>query len=202
MNRDKLLELISFIGTVVSIISFFFLEIEWSMAKIILMIALIVLLGLAVYFLFIKRETKTYKSQEEINEFMKNWIKTNGVVKIFSRDLSWLDDEMYGILQAKGEDLYLYVEKKNEKIEKILQMNPESKIFFYEDIGFIPNSRFTIIHANKDEKQIAIAIKEQKGYKKLKHIIYISKDSDIDKKILGLANDLMNCMECRRKKND
>lgn len=202
MNRDKLLELISFIGTVVSIISFFFLEIEWSMAKIILMIALIVLLGLAVYFLFIKRETKTYKSQEEINEFMKNWIKTNGVVKIFSRDLSWLDDEMYGILQAKGGDLYLYVEKKNEKIEKILQMNPESKIFFYEDIGFIPNSRFTIIHANKDEKQIAIAIKEQKGYKKLKHIIYISKDSDIDKKILGLANDLMNCMECRRKKND
>ena len=202
MNRDKLLELISFIGTVVSIISFFFLEVKWSMAKIILMIALIVLLVLAVYFLFIKRDTKTYKSQEEINEFMKNWIKTNGVVKIFSRDLSWLDDEMYGILQAKGEDLYLYVEKKNEKIEKILQMNPEGKIFFYEDIGFIPSSRFTIIRANKDEKQIAIAIKEQKDYKNLKHVIYISKDSDIDKKILGLANDLMNCMECKRKKND
>lgn len=202
MKRDKILELISFIGTVVSIISFFFLEVEWSMAKIIMILALVVVLGMAVYFLFIKKDTKTYKSQEEINEFMKNWIKTNGVVKIFSRDLSWLDDEMYGVLQAKGEDLYLYVEKENEKIKKILQMNPESKIYFYEDIGFTPSSRFTIIHANKDEKQIAIAIKEQKGYRNLEHEIYISRDSAIDKKMLSLANDLMNCIECKGKRND
>lgn len=202
MTREKILEIISFISAVVSIISLFFVDDNWGTGKIIILISLIIVAMIMIYFLFIKSSTQKCKSQNEINEFMKTWIKTSGVVKILSRDMSWVDDEMLGILQTKGADLYLYVEKSNEIVEKIRKMNPEGNIIFYNDIGFVPNSRFTIIRANKDDRQIAITIKERSGYKKLEHEIYISNENPIDKRILGLANDLMNCIECKGKKND
>ena len=200
MNRQKILEFVSFLGTLVSVISLFLEKREWGWQKNVLLCSLIIVFGISVYILFIKSDTQTYKTQKEINIFMKQWIKTDGVVKIFSRDLSWVDDEMIGILQSKGSDLYIYVEKKNETVNRIHMINPQMHCFYYEEMGFVPSSRFTVIRANKDDKQIAIAIKEHKGYKeKFKHEIYISRDSLIDKKILGLANDLMNCIECRNK---
>ena len=113
MNRQKILEFVSFLGTLVSVISLFLEKGGWGWQKNVLLCSLIIVFGISVYILFIKSDTQTYKTQKEINIFMKQWIKTDGVVKIFSRDLSWVDDEMIGILQSKGSDLYIYVEKKN-----------------------------------------------------------------------------------------
>ena len=66
-------------------------------------------------------------------------------------------------------------------------------------MGFTPQSRFTIIRANKDERQMAIAIKERNEYQKLKHEIYITNDGVFDKKIMSLADDLIQCIESRGK---
>lgn len=199
MTRDKFLELIGFIGSFASIVSLFFLEEKWCIAKSIMFVLLLMLFFISTYSLFFRRDTLLCKTEEEINSFMKKWINTNGVVKILSRDLTWVDKKILKILSKKGKDLYLYVEKENDKTREILQENPECNIFYYGNIGFVPKSRFTIIHANKDEKQIAIAIKEKAGYKKLEHEIYISKDRQMDKKIVGLADDLIQCINCRRK---
>lgn len=201
MSRQKILEFIGFLSAVVSLGSFSLENKEWNAYSISLLISTIVIFLIASYFLFVKKETKKLKSQEKINAFMKYWIKTSGVVKILSRDLSWVDEEVLGIMQAKGSDLYLYVEEENEKVKKIRANNPEGNYYFYKDIGFNPLSRFTVIHANKQDKQIAIAIKEQNGYKKIDHEIYVSKGSQIDNKILGLAIDLMNCIECKGQVN-
>ena len=112
MNRQKILEFVSFLGTLVSVISLFLEKGEWGWQKNVLLCSLIIVFGISVYILFIKSDTQTYKTQKEINIFMKQWIKTDGVVKIFSRDLSWVDDEMIGILQSKGSDLYYMLRRR------------------------------------------------------------------------------------------
>lgn len=137
MNRQKILEFVSFLGTLVSVISLFLEKGGWGWQKNVLLCSLIIVFGISVYILFIKSDTQTYKTQKEINIFMKQWIKTDGVVKIFSRDLSWVDDEMIGILQSKGSDLYIYVEKKNETVNRIHMINPQMHCFYYEEMGFV-----------------------------------------------------------------
>ena len=202
MEKNNVLEFISFLGSCASLISVLFLEVEWNILKIVLVILLAILCSISIYMLFLKKDNITCKSQQKINDFMKDWIRTEGVVEILSRDLSWVDDEMVAILASKGKDLNIYVENKNTIIDKIKATNTECKIFYYNEFGFTPKSRFTIVRANKDERQIAIAIKEEKGYKKIKHCIYISKGSQIDKKILVLANDLLQALRCKGKAND
>ncbi len=127
---------------------------------------------------------------------MKKWVKIKGVVKILSRDLSWVNDEIIESFAKKGADLHLYVMSENRVVKKIREKNPYCKIYFYGEYGFEPDSRYTIIRANRDSRQIAITLKEQNSYTRLHHEIYISKGNAYDKKMLGLANDLMKCMEC------
>lgn len=165
-----------------------------------ILISLIIILPISAYFIFRKKDTIVCSNQEDINNFLKKWIKTDGVVKILSRNLSWVNDEIMGILQAKGADLYLYVESENEVVKNIMQINKDCKVFLYGKYGFEPNSRYTVIHANKDDRQIAIALQERKNQYKLYHEIYCSKEGAYDKKMLGLAMDLMNCIEKMEKK--
>lgn len=194
--HKKIIDIVGFAGSVVSIISFLLTKSEWNFVKIITIVALALVFIIWTYYLVFYPETKTYYNQESINNFMKTWIKTDGVVKVLSRDLSWVDNEMLTILQSKGKDLYLYVEKENEIVNKIKKVNTECSIFFYGKYGFEPKSRYTIIHANKDDRQVALALQERRTYDKIRHEIYISKESTYDKKLLGVATDLMNYIEC------
>lgn len=194
--RNKILDGISFFGSIASIISLLFVESEWNIAKIFLLILLMVVSGVSFYLFIIKKNTKVYISEEEIKLFMKEWIGTHGIVKVFSRDLSWADEEVIGIFAKKGKDLVIYAEKMNETIKKIMALNSECKVIFYGHDKFVPNSRFTIIHANKEDRQLAIALKEKRNRKKLEHEIYITKENPYDKKMEGLAMDLLNYIEC------
>lgn len=201
MSRKKIIELIGFVGSIASIVSLFWTGGQWNTAKIALAVFIAVVIVTAAIGLFFNRETKICKSEQEINDFMRHWIATDGVVKVFSRDLSWVDDEMMGIIRKKGGDLYFYVQSENDTVKNIRQMNPGCKFYYYGDYGFEPDSRYTVIRANKDSRQIAVALKQQKGFKKMRHEIYISKESAYDKKILGLAMDLMECIECMEAKS-
>lgn len=202
MGRKKILELISLIGSIASIVSLFWAGGEWNPGKIALAISIAVVAVAAAVGLIFNRETKICKNEKEINDFMKHWIQTDGVVKVFSRDLSWVDDDMLGIIRKKGGDLYFYVQSKNRAVEAIRQVNPGCRIYYYGDYGFEPISRYTVIHANRDTRQIAVALQEKKGFKNMRHEIYISEDSAYDKKMLGLAMDLMSCIECMEAKSE
>lgn len=202
MGKEKVLEGISFFGSCASFVSLLFIECEWQWAKIILLVLLVILILVSFCVLILRKDGVTCKSKQEIEKFMKDWIGTDGVVEVLSRDLSWVDDEMAYFLASKGKDLHLYVDEETSITQKIKNVNAECNIHFYSKSGFTPMSRFTIIRANKDERQIAIAIKEEKGYKKLRHCIYISKGSQIDKKMLALANDLLQALRYKETKND
>lgn len=201
MKKEKLLEVISFIGSIASVIGLFFIDAEWTITKILLLVLLVILVFISGYILFVKKRTKICKTEDEINAFMKDWIKTKGVVKILSRDLSWVDDNIIDSLTKKKSDLYLYVEKENDITEKIKSLSPDCNIIFYGDIGFVPNSRYTIIHANKPQKQLAIAIKEKRDENKIEHEIYITSECPIDRKLIEIADDLLQCIDCKVKNN-
>lgn len=205
VKKEKVLEIIGFLGSVSSLISYFFIDKEWPPLKIVLLI--VGILGTLVlgYVLFIMQNDnyKKCKSKEEVNQFMKEWIKTDGVVEVLSRDLSWVDTEMQTIFAEKGEDLYLFVEKETEKTKRLIGRVPQSNIIYYSDYGFQPKSRFTFIHANKDNRQMAIAIKEEETPKRFNHEIYILNDSQFDKKMMVLAKDLLDLLKCiRNREND
>lgn len=57
MNRQKILEFVSFLGTLVSVISLFLEKGEWGWQKNVLLCSLIIVFGISVYILFIKSDT-------------------------------------------------------------------------------------------------------------------------------------------------
>lgn len=198
VKKEKVLEIIGFLGSVSSLISYFFIDKEWPPLKIVLLIVGIIGALVLGYVLFLRKDDnyRKCKSKEEVNQFMKDWIRTDGVVEVLSRDLSWVDSGMQDIFAEKGEDLYLFVEKKTERIKNIIDRIPKSNVIYYSDYGFQPKSRFTFIHANKDNRQMAIAIKEEETPKKFNHEIYILNDSQFDKKMMVLAKDLLDLLKC------
>lgn len=202
MKKEKILEVISFWGSCASLVSLLFIECDWQWAKTILYILLVVLILVSFFVLFICKDEVTCRTKQKVKDFMKDWIGTDGVVEVLSRDLSWVDDEMVCVLANKGKDLHLYVDEETSTTQKIRNLNKECNIHYYSKVGFTPISRFTIVRANKDERQMAIAIKEEKGYKKFRHCIYISKGSQIDKKMLALASDLLQALRYKEAKSD
>ena len=168
----------------------------------------IVLLGLgcAVYSFWREyKENKGHlvvcKNEEETKQYMKNWIQNDGKVCVMSRDLSWVDAEIEGIMYQKADNLKLFVQKETELTKRLQERHVI--IYYYGKFGFEPQSRFTIIRANRPERQIAIAsttssLASARNWKRgYRHQIY---QTDIkgglrEGWILSLAEDLTRICE-------
>lgn len=142
------------------------------------------------------------KSDEEIDQAMKEIIRSQGKICIVSRDLTWVTDEIIGILISKKSSVLIFAQHKNDTTDK-LQKNGV-RVKFYGKYKFEPKTRFTVIRYNRTNPQVAIANNEDsiRKNKKLKHVIYetSSTGSPQDAWINSLAVDMITlcdlvCME-------
>lgn len=144
------------------------------------------------------------KNEEEIEQAMRELIKTQGKVCIMSRDLSWVSPEIMGCLEHKRGSVTIFAQEENEITKKLREKQVNIK--YYGEYGFEPKTRFTVIRYNTDRPQVAIANMEysiRKG-NKFRHVIYETavRGSQQDSWINSLAVDMINLcnLVCKEKK--
>lgn len=123
------------------------------------------LMGAAIYYEIRDRpknlkefKDKRHASKEvQAREYMKKVVNSPGSIAIFTRNMSWLDDEAYGILKRKAESRDLKIIMQSPTSKSIGLENSGADIIYYEDILPDPiSSRFTIIDAGKSSATLSI----------------------------------------------
>ncbi len=100
---------------------------------------------------------RTFKSKEDINNYMYNWISKSGRVAIFTRDMSWAyENRIRELLHRKAEndELSICLPQHIPLTEELEQAG--AQILSYEHLNYVPQSRFTII--NKDRMDAYVAV--------------------------------------------
>lgn len=100
---------------------------------------------------------KSFKSNDAINTYMRNWLKSGGRSLIFSRDMSWADEPTTRdilISKANRGELVLCVEHEMPLATSLRQAG--AKIIRYGELNHVPRSRFTIVDFEKDGARVAI----------------------------------------------
>lgn len=118
---------------------------------------------------YIDMRTREFTSVKKINEYMKSWISKGSRVAIFSRDLSWAqqdEPEIQKILlrKARQKELYVFVENETEFTDTLKSAGAEIRI--YGPLQHVPRSRFTIIDFEQAGARVAIGQKRNN-----KHVI-------------------------------
>jgi hypothetical protein len=118
---------------------------------------------LALFFTFVRlREynrlkPRAFKSKKQIRDYMFNWISRGARVAIFSRDMSWVDDdEMRELLRKKARrhELILCLPKQIELSRELSSLGADAHV--YPDLDYVPTARFTIINTGRHDSQVAI----------------------------------------------
>ena len=109
----------------------------------------------------------SFDSENEINDYMYEWISKGRRVVIFTHDMSWAnEDRMRRILAKKAQrnELTICLPKNIELTRSLTRYG--ATILTYEQLNYVPQSRFTII--NKDRMDAHVAVGRRIGNK---HII-------------------------------
>lgn len=120
-------------------------------------------------FEYLETRTKEFTNVKKINDYMKSWILKGSRVAIFSRDLSWAqqdEPEIQEILlkKARRRELYVFVEHETEFTNTLKSEGAEIRT--YGPLQHIPRSRFTIIDFEQAGARVAIGQKRNN-----KHVI-------------------------------
>lgn len=160
-------------------------------------------IGCLVYLLFLdylrgRDNLIVCKSEQQTRDCLKDWIKQPGKVCIMTRDLSWVDAGTEECLIKKSNSVLIFAQGETELTSRLTAKGVD--IRFYDDTGFEPQTRFTVIRYNKTDRQIAIAntrntIRKKNNYR---HTIYqTSTHGDLkDMWIMSLATDLIDMCKC------
>lgn len=127
------------------------------------------------------------RDDEDINKYMFDWISKEGIVTVFTRDMSWAQDDpiIKKLLFDKSQsgELIIILEE-NRGLTKQLEESG-ANIHTYGKLDYTPNSRFTIVRSGRIDSKVAIG-KEQNG----KH--FIQEFSSADGYQFHIANDMAN----------
>jgi hypothetical protein len=188
------------IAAIASIIALFFIDVELTPLRIVSAIVGVLLLIFVIIYTIHehkKEEPIVLRNHNDVNNYLHKLIKTQGVIHIFSRDLSWVTPDIKETMKKKSSDLYVCV-KKEISLTTELKENG-ANVYYYGDLEYEPESRFTIIRANKSEKQVAIATTKSENNKDndiLEHKIYLTKENDYkDNWIKILSSDLFKAAQ-------
>lgn len=132
---------------------------------------------------YAQKRPVTLKGPSQIKAYLYQWISRGQRVVIFSRDLSWVDDEVKQLLRTKAErrELVLCLPKPIPLAAELAESGAD--INTYAELDFVPSSRFTIINAGRYDAHVAIG--RSVG---TKHIVReFSSGQDA---VFALANDL------------
>lgn len=190
----SLLSIIANISTIIGILGFLFplldiKDIEFSLLQIIfIVISILICLSYIIYEFF--NRPKKYKDNLSIKNYMREWIKKTGRTVIFTRDMSWVDDNEIKnelISKARSNDLIICLPKITDFIQILKDHGAE--IYTYENLDFTPKSRFTFINYGSNSSKVAIGRKDEK------HNHFITEYTTKDTIEYYLAEDLVNIIK-------
>lgn len=125
-------------------------------------------------------------NSQPIKDYMAKWLNSGGRSAVFSRDLSWADeDAVANLLQEKARkgELIIFAGRQTDLLSSLIDSGAE--VFNYKDLRFVPKARFTIVDYEKEGARLAIGFQEDG-----KHVIY--EYGPRDHAMMALAGDLVN----------
>jgi hypothetical protein len=128
------------------------------------------------------------RDDAEIKRYMYRWISKGGRVSIFTRDMSWASDERISALlrqKASRAELTLVLPTRIPLAQELEKAGCE--VVSYEHLGYVPQSRFTII--NKDRMDAHLAVGRRIGDR---HIV--EEYSVGQHPVFAIANDLVEVL--------
>ena len=199
--RDKIIILLSTIGSFASVLSIIISLITssedifgWKLGLIIATAILLILMVIAAV-IVLKSDvpTRRYKfdDREGIRNYLFNWIKNGRRVVIWSRDMSWVDDEeMTQMLRGKAQadELILCLPKEIDKSDDLKKHGAE--VFVYGTLG-VPETRFTIANYGQVGSRVAIGRRRDSL-----HIIQEFSETD-ERPAFHMARDLVRLAQER-----
>jgi hypothetical protein len=105
---------------------------------------------------------KVFADRARINEYMLQWIKSDGRTVIFSRDLSWATERpVVEELRKKAtkRELIVCIEHSIELTDELATLG--AKIVTYQHLGHVPRSRFTIVGFGREGARVAVGVPQE-----------------------------------------
>lgn len=133
---------------------------------------------------------KRYKNEREINGYMQNWVTKAGRTVIFTRDMSWVNNnDIKNKLREKARNHELLVCLPIVTPFALELQNLGAEVYSYPNIAFTPKSRFTFINYGTPYSKVAIGRKDDNDY----HVI---EEYSIKNTVeYFLAEDLVNLVK-------
>lgn len=105
-----------------------------------------------------KNSAKSYKKDQDINNYMFNMLKNSGKCEICSRDASWISDKKINRLlieKANNNELTFLVHEITDALKTLKQQG--ATVIEYGALGFDPIARFTVVNSgNHASSYVAI----------------------------------------------
>ena len=158
--NNKLQLVVSLIGAIASVVSLIqFQDGDWkSFILIVPVLALLSVIGIVLLHSSSTRHFFALDDKRGIRDYMFRWIESGGRVAIWTRDMSWVDDdEMKQLLRnkAKSGELIICLPNTTEDTNSLKQHGAEVVTYGTWDS---PLSRFTIANYNRDNARVAVGI--------------------------------------------
>jgi hypothetical protein len=152
-NKAKVFRIVSVVGSFASVLGitvpFLIATSGFSWWAIVLLtVGSLLLVGAVVLELQAESNIHLYKieDQQGIRNYMFTWIRNGGRVAIWTRDMSWVDDQMRQLLNTKAENGELII---------CLPRHRGAEVVAYGRLDS-PSSRFTIIDYNRSGSRVAV----------------------------------------------
>lgn len=105
---------------------------------------------------------KVFTDRARINEYMLQWIKSDGRTVIFSRDLSWATERLVVEelrKKAAQRELIVCIEHTIALTDELAALG--AKIVTYQHLGHVPRSRFTIVGFGREGARVAVGVPQE-----------------------------------------
>jgi hypothetical protein len=101
---------------------------------------------------------KRYETPEKIRDFMNDWISQEGRVAIYTRDMSWAQQEerILRLLNRKASagELTLVLPRHIELSRRLEARG--ATVYTYPGFEYEPKSRFTVVRFGREDAEVAI----------------------------------------------
>lgn len=184
-------EFIELIGLIFSVIVVFQGGLNWL--SIIFLFVILLSIVVAIYSIYQSyREiyANAYYSTSDINEYMHNWLEDNSRSIIFSRDMSWANDDgkIFQVLEKKALDKELILVLA-DKTPLVTKLEAKGAVFIeYGFLGYTPKTRFTFVNYESMDEKVAIGKQDENGVHR------IDEYSPSDAPVYYLARDLISIL--------
>lgn len=137
---------------------------------------------------FRRHQPKKFKTPQKIRAFMRNWIALGSRVAIFTRDMTWADSKDIRDLlvrKARADELTICCPKSIAITDELALEG--ARIVTYGHLGYVPLSRFTIVHDGRDDSHVAVG-------RRINNVHVIEEFSNGSHPVFAVTKDLVEML--------